>query len=135
MAPRTPGEAGSARASGRDLRENECQPRLSIRFHRVVIWKARTDANVPRPRAGNVPRNEDIRRERVQQEDPAPYIEGVMAVVRQQERVLDPVMSVSTMPASTATGVYERELVDREAHEHRGESSDDSVPADGSTKT
>ena len=56
-----------------------------------------------------------------------------MAVVRQQERVLNSVlMSVSAATGTSDTRQDERELVDREAHDHRDDTGDDGVPAGGS---
>ena len=48
-----------------------------------------TRSDKPRPHTGQVPRREDVFCDWVSQKDALPDVEGIMPVVREQERVVD----------------------------------------------
>lgn len=103
------------------------QPRLAFR-RRLSIQAIRTDTEEPRPPTGDVSWNEEVRHQGVQEKDAPPDVERIMAIVRQQERVLDP----GVKRVSDATGFRnsrdERELVNCETHDGKRDAGDERVP-------
>ena len=64
----------------------------------------------------------------MQQEDTPPYVEGVMAIVRQQEWVLNSIAMGVNATSMRIKDRDERELVNGEAHNHRYNTRNDCIP-------
>jgi hypothetical protein len=62
--------------------------------------RKRTDSNEPRPGAGEISENKQVWHDRMEHEYSSPHIKGVVAIIGEQERVMNAGDSVHELPKS-----------------------------------
>ena len=104
---------------------------MSAADHLAIREGELASTQKPCPSACDISGYEQIRHERMQHEYATPDIKGVVAVIRQQERVMNPEAECESRSPVRGKSQAAREEVDARSHQRRNQQGDHSTPDRG----